>query len=136
MIEVLRADVRGLLSKDAPIGDIARALRTLAAGGRIYPEGWERALVDWVDSARYRAKKGPVGPLTARESQVVQLVVDGCSNKQVAQALGIAHQTVKNHIHNIMAKLEIYSRTELVMWALDGRFVRRNPGLGPARRRE
>ena len=124
VIDALRADVRGLLAKDAAIADVARALRLLASGGRAYPEGWERSLVEWIDRARPAARKRTIPPLTAREQEVVQLVVNGKSNKQVARALGIAQQTVKNHLHNIMNKLAIESRTDLVVWALDGRFVR------------
>ena len=130
VIEALRADVPGLLSKETPIDDVAKALSSLAVGGRAYPEGWERAVVEWVDRSRSHGRKGTIGPLTAREQEIVQLVVNGCSNKQLARTLGIAQQTVKNHLHNIMMKVEVESRTELVMWALDGRFVRQSTPKG------
>lgn len=124
IIEALRADVPGLLSKDASIDDMARALPALVAGRRVYPDGWERALVAWVDQARYRDRKGTIEPLTTREQEIVQLVVDGCSNRQVALVLGIAQQTVKNHLHSVLRKVGGASRNDLVIWALEKGFVR------------
>lgn len=49
----------------------------------------------------------------------MQLVVDGLSNKAIAAALGIARQTAKNHIHHVMAKLDVSSRTQLCTWAIE-----------------
>jgi len=125
VIDALRAGVFGLLSKDTPPGQLREAVRLVAAGRRAFPEGWEFSLAEWVTNSGHRGRRCEIEPLTIRECDIVQLVVDGLSNKQIARALGISVQTVKNHLHNVMSKLDISSRTELVIWALDGRFSRR-----------
>ena len=61
--------------------------------------------------------------LTQRERDIVQLIVDGHSNKALAAALGIAHQTAKNHVRHVMAKLRVSSRVQLVAWALERGYI-------------
>src|SRR5256885_16780428 len=61
--------------------------------------------------------------LTERERDIVQLIVDGHFNKGLAAALGIAHQTAKNHVRHVMAKLRVTSRVQLVAWALERGYV-------------
>ena len=121
---VLRANVSGLLPKDTSVEELVDALRLVGSGGSALPQGWEGALDDWLDGAK-RLNRTDIGPLTTREQQIVRLVVQGHSNKQVARMLGIAPQTVKNHLYSIMKKLKVESRTELVMLVLDGTFVQR-----------
>ena len=124
LMAVLRANVSGLLPKDTSVEELVDALRLVGSGGRALPQAWEGELVNWLDGAK-RLNRSDIGPLTTREQQIVQLVVQGHSNKQVARMLGIAPQTVKNHLYSIMKKLQVESRTELVMLALDGTFVQR-----------
>jgi DNA-binding NarL/FixJ family response regulator len=122
VIDALRAGVLGLLSKDARPDLLREAVRLVASGRRAFPEGWELSVAEWVTNSGRLDRRYEIEPLTVREGDIVQLVVDGLSNKQIARALGISVQTVKNHAHNVMTKLNISSRTELVVWALDGRF--------------
>lgn len=122
VIDALRAGVLGLLSKDAPPDQLREAVQLVASGRRAYPTGWELSVAEWVSNAGRRGRRCEIEPLTVRECDIVQLVVDGLSNKQIARQLGISLQTVKNHVHNVMSKLDMSSRTELVIWAMDGRF--------------
>src|SRR6266498_2067810 len=90
----------------------------------IFPPGWERLLVSRLDGHRPPGHRlqDPV-TLTQRERDIVQLIVDGHSNKALAAALGIAHQTAKNHVRHVMAKLRVSSRVQLVAWALERGYV-------------
>ncbi|HEV7864392.1 MAG TPA: LuxR C-terminal-related transcriptional regulator, partial [Acidimicrobiia bacterium] len=85
-----------------------------------FPPGWERLLVSRLDGHRPPGHRlqDPV-TLTQRERDIVQLIVDGHSNKALAASLGIAHQTAKNHVRHVMAKLRVTSRVQLVAWALE-----------------
>ncbi len=67
--------------------------------------------------------------LTPRKRQVVELLIRGISNKQIARSLGIAEQNAKNYAHSVMRKLRVFSRTELCTWALEHGFRRSDPDL-------
>jgi DNA-binding NarL/FixJ family response regulator len=123
VVAAVRAGARGLMSKEASVEELTGALEVVARGGLAFPAGWEQLLISWAEGSAHGRARGLREPLTAREQEIVQLVVDGYTNKELAKALGIAQQTVKNHLHNIMGKLDVRSRGELLVWALDGRFV-------------
>ncbi|MGH9182099.1 MAG: LuxR C-terminal-related transcriptional regulator [Acidimicrobiales bacterium] len=100
------------------------AIREVAAGRTAFPLGWERLLVSRLDGRRPTGlrRADPV-ELTPRERDIVQLIVDGQSNKAVATSLGIAHQTAKNHVRHVMAKLAVNSRVQLCAWAIERGYV-------------
>ena len=96
----------------------------MAAGRTAFPAGWERLLVSRLDGRRPPGHRvGDPVTLTQRERDIVQLIVDGHSNKALAAALEIAHQTAKNHVRHVMAKLRVTSRVQLVAWALERGYV-------------
>ncbi|MGH9023949.1 MAG: LuxR C-terminal-related transcriptional regulator [Acidimicrobiia bacterium] len=120
LLDALRAGARGLVHKDVPPVDLARALRELRAGRTAFPPGWERLVVSRLDDRRLLPIPGdePVS-LTQRERDIVQLVVEGYANKALALRLGIAHQTAKNHLRSVMAKVRVTSRIQLCTWAME-----------------
>jgi len=63
-------------------------------------------------------------PLSAREMEILQFVTRGKSNKEIAQLLGISHQTVKNHMTSILKKLDVRDRTQAAVYALRRGWVR------------
>jgi DNA-binding NarL/FixJ family response regulator len=81
-----------------------------------------------LDSARrsYSEPGSPFHPLSEREMEVLTLVVDGKSNKEIATLLGISHQTVKNHITSILRKFGVEDRTQAVVYALKRGWVKLN----------
>lgn len=81
-----------------------------------------------LDSARrsYSEPGSPFHPLSDREMEVLTLVVDGKSNKEIAAVLGISHQTVKNHITSILRKFGVEDRTQAVVYALKRGWVKLN----------
>jgi len=104
----LKAGVQAYLTKDAPQHEFLMAIRTVHRGGAyILP-----ALVPAI------AAQGTQPDLTARELQVLELVVHGLVNKQIAYSLNLAEHTVKNHIKHILGKLGARDRTEAATRAI------------------
>ena len=116
LVEAVRAGARGLMTKDASGAELVAALAHVARGGTVLPAGWESVMPRIIE-AQDRKRRGDT-LLTRRERQVLQHLVLGKSNKQVARELGIAEQTVKNHVRHLMAKVGVSSRVQLCRWAL------------------
>lgn len=115
LVDAARAGVRGVLAKDTSPEELLTAVSRIARGGTVIPPRWENPVPPPVES-RPRPRLDQV--LSRREEEVLQRVVQGYSNKQLARQLGIAEQTVKNHLRHIMAKLGVSSRVQLTRWAL------------------
>lgn len=97
-----QAGASGYLLKDVLGEELFRAIKTVAAGGQYVPPAIARAL------AEHSAEK----ELTARELEVLRLLVKGLSNREIGQLLGFSENTAKFHLKNILAKLEVSDRTE------------------------
>ena len=124
LLDALRAGATGFVHKEVEPDDLLRAIGEVAAGRTAFPAGWERLLVSRLDGGGtgLHRRQDPVA-LTQRERDIVQLIVDGHSNKALAAALGIAHQTAKNHVRHVMAKVRVTSRTQLCAWAIERGYV-------------
>ncbi len=96
----------GYLDKTVEPDDLLEAIRLVAKGRFV-----------WDTRPQDRASALPVEPLTSRESGVLDLVAEGLSNKEIAQRLNISEKTVKVHISHILAKLNVYDRTQAVIVA-------------------
>lgn len=120
VLDALRAGARGYLLKDVTLDQLAGAVRTLAEGGTLVaPSITDRLL------RAIRSGPSPVGPdappaqdLTSRELEVLRLVAEGYSNREIAGALYLAEGTVKNHVSAILLKLSARDRTHAVLRAL------------------
>ncbi|HLK33323.1 MAG TPA: response regulator transcription factor [Terriglobales bacterium] len=107
--QALAAGARGYILKSAMDLDLATAIRRVAAGERVLDE----------QLARQSTLRGERGPgLTARELQILQLIVDGKSNKEIADQLELSANTVAVHRANIMDTLGIHKTAELVVYAI------------------
>lgn len=120
LLDAVRAGAGGFVHKEIEPDGLLRAVTEVAAGRTAFPLGWERLLVSRLDGQRPAGhrRQDPVA-LTQRERDIVQLIVDGNSNKALAAALGIAHQTAKNHVRHVMAKARVASRVQLCAWAIE-----------------
>jgi DNA-binding NarL/FixJ family response regulator len=119
VVSALRAGARGYLTKDASSEEIERAIRDAVCGRtRLDPAVQER-LVEMVTSgpATQPAAAPPGGPLTERETEVVQLMADGLSNREIASRLFVTEATVKTHVNNVFGKLDVNDRAAAVSWA-------------------
>jgi DNA-binding NarL/FixJ family response regulator len=104
----LQAGVHSYLTKDVLHDELLKAIRAVHAGQSYLPAGVAAAL----------AAQMPRPDLSARELQVLELIVKGLANKQIAYALGIAEHTVKNHVKNILDKLDVEDRTQATTAAI------------------
>ena len=114
----LAAGARGYVLKGASADEITAALRTVAAGGAVFGAGIASRLLA-TTPARL---PGPAPPsqqhdLTAREREVLDLLADGASNRQIARSLGISLKTVQNHVSRILDKLQAADRTQAALRA-------------------
>jgi len=111
VIEAIRAGAIGYLLKDTEADELIRAIKAAAAGQvQLSPQAAERLM---------REVRAPDSPesLTERETDVLRLLATGLSNKEIAQQLVIGEKTVKTHVSNILAKLNIRSRTQAALYA-------------------
>jgi two-component system, NarL family, response regulator NreC len=112
--EALRAGVKGYVLKNQSAGDLVHAIEQVGAGG-IYLSPWiSRALVD----AYLANGEAAADPLTPRERQVLQMVGEGKSTKDVARLLGISTKTAESHRARLMRKLDIHETATLVRYAI------------------
>ena len=113
VLATLKSCAYGILLKESAAETVASCIREVAAGRRWIPE---EALKELMESAANELFEiAPVlKTLTARERNVLQYLVDGLSNKEIARSLGLSDGTVKVHLHNIYAKTGVNNRTSLV----------------------
>ena len=104
----LAAGVQSYLTKDVLHDELIKAIRAVHAGQTYLPSGVAAAL----------AAQMPRPDLSAREVQVLELIVRGLANKQIAYSLNIAEHTVKNHVKNILSKLGVQDRTQAATAAI------------------
>ncbi len=113
----LTAGARGYLLKGATAEEITAALRTVAAGGAVFGAGIAGRILAGAPLPR-AGRAVPAGEeLTAREREVLDLLADGQSNRQIARTLGLSLKTVQNHVSRILDKLQATDRTQAALRA-------------------
>lgn len=121
IVAALGAGARGYLTKDAGIDDIARAARSAAAGQSVLDPAVQSRLVAAAQRGAPEtplvASSAPPADLTAREAEVLGLIAEGLSNKEIAARLFIGEATVKTHINNLFAKAGLRDRAHAVHYA-------------------
>ncbi len=120
----LKVGVSGYVLKKSAGSDLAAAIRAAARGGLVLdPDVAREAMRDQEAPAGGR-QADPYETLTDREKQVLKLVAEGRSNKEVADLLGISVKTAMSHREHIMEKLDLHSRTELIRFAIRQGIIR------------
>lgn len=109
----LEAGATGYLLKDAEADEVAAAIRAAAAGEIHLDPAAAKAL-----TAALRAPRSAVDALTPREREVLVLVAQGSSNRQIGRHLGVTERTARTHVSNILTKLGLASRTQAALWAV------------------
>lgn len=112
--EALESGVRGYVLKSQVAGDLVYAIRQVSQGGFYLSPGVSQAVVE-----AYRSKsERPSDPLSGRERQVLQLIAEGKSTRDVASLLGISVKTAESHRSRLMKKLDIHETASLVRYAV------------------
>jgi DNA-binding NarL/FixJ family response regulator len=123
LFEALKAGTAGYVLKSVADRDLVEACRAAMRGEPFLYAGVERALVrDYVQRAR-AGETPPEDPLTPREQQIVKLIAESHTNRQIAEVLTISEKTVETHRANILEKLGMRDRVELTRYAIRRGFV-------------
>jgi DNA-binding NarL/FixJ family response regulator len=124
LLEAVKAGARGYLLKDVSLERLTDAIRSVAGGGTVIrPALTERVLRGLEHVRRDFDALDPPDPLTKREVEVLRLMAGGYSNREIADALGTAEGTVKNHASSILSKLGVRDRTRAVLKALEHGYI-------------
>jgi DNA-binding NarL/FixJ family response regulator len=129
LFEAIRAGASGYLLKDIPLDEVAEAVRAVHGGqSLINPSMAGKLLTEFAtlakrDSFEDRTEHVAAPKLTEREMEVLKLVARGMNNRDIAKELFISENTVKNHVRNILEKLQIHSRMEAVMIAVRQKLI-------------
>ena len=118
--DYVRAGTSGFLMKDASFEDFVTTIRAVAAGGEVLPEALTPSLFTEIArnaSASTQVRALEAVRLTQRELQVIDLLGEGLSNKEIAGRLHIAVHTVKSYVHNVLEKLALRSRLEVAAFS-------------------
>jgi DNA-binding NarL/FixJ family response regulator len=118
--EFVNAGVAGFILKDATFEDFVGTIRSVADGARVLPATMTGTLFSQI--AKVAVSRGRDAALesvkmTQREREVIALIAVGLSNKEIAQRLNIATDTVKSHVRNVMEKLALHSRLQIAAYA-------------------
>jgi DNA-binding NarL/FixJ family response regulator len=129
LFEAIRAGASGYLLKDIPLDEVADVVRAVHGGqSLINPSMAAKLLTEFAalakrDGEERSEQQVPAPKLTDREMQVLKLVAKGMNNRDIAKELFISENTVKNHVRNILEKLQIHSRMEAVMIAVREKLI-------------
>jgi len=123
VLDGIRAGARGFLLKDVSYQQLVAAIRAVAGGATVFQPAVTERLLRAGRTARIDTD-APREQLTGREAEVVRLMAGGYSNREIAEALGTAEGTVKNHVSSILAKFGVRDRTRAVLKALETGLLR------------
>lgn len=111
---------RGYLLKDVALAELVNAIKTVAEGGSIVKPAVTQRLLKGLENLQNEfSSLDQPDPLTDRETEILRLMAGGYSNKEIANSLGVAEGTVKNHVSNILSKMGVRDRTRAVLKAFE-----------------
>jgi DNA-binding NarL/FixJ family response regulator len=116
IVEFVKAGGSGFILKNAPLEDWIKTIKTVAAGAKVLPPVLTQSLFTQIVELALKNGEGiPADSIqfTNRERDVVDLIAEGLSNKEIAESLHIATYTVKSHVHNILEKLTLSTRLQI-----------------------
>jgi len=119
LYDAVKSGASGYLLKDSSIDEVAQAIRVVADGQSLISPSMAVTLIDeFKQMSRADRDQVPTPRLTERELEVLRKVAEGLNNREIAKQLYISENTVKNHVRNILEKLQLHSRMEAVMYAV------------------
>ncbi|HEY4360202.1 MAG TPA: response regulator transcription factor [Bryobacteraceae bacterium] len=119
VLRTLKAGARGYLLKDAPEADLINAIHAVHDGKAFFSPAISKLLVeDYMRQMQQRGIEDTYELLTSREREVLQLLGEGKSNKEIANSLNLSLHTVETHRSNMLEKLNLHSTAELILYAV------------------
>ncbi|HOZ04744.1 MAG TPA: response regulator transcription factor [Arenimonas sp.] len=120
----IKYGAKGYLLKDVSLDQLVTAIQAVATGGSLVQPAVTQRLLSGLEGMNndFVSLEQP-DPLTERETEILRLMAGGFSNKEVANSLGVAEGTVKNHVSNILSKLGVRDRTRAVLKAFELKLV-------------
>lgn len=124
LVRALTAGIKGYLLKDAVQADLLRAVRAVASGRSFFSPAIAQTLAeDYVRQLQNKGLEDSYELLTEREREVLQLLAEGKSNKEVAAVLDVSPYTVESHRTHLMQKLSLHNTAEIVLYAVRKKIV-------------
>ena len=124
LVRILTAGAKGYLLKDSAETDVVRAVQSVAQGKPSFsPQIAQALLEDYMRQLQQRGLEDSYDLLTEREKEILQLLAEGKSNKEVATILGLSVYTVETHRANLMQRLNLHSTAEIVLYAVRKKIV-------------
>lgn len=124
LTRALTVGVKGYLLKDSAELDLVRAVHAVAAGNSFFSPAIAQALAeDYVRQLQNKGLQDTYDLLTAREKEIIQLVAEGKSNKEVATVLNVSPYTVETHRMHLMQKLNLHNTAEIVLYAVRKKII-------------
>jgi two-component system, NarL family, response regulator NreC len=124
VLRALKAGARGYLLKDSAEGDLIGAVRAVAANKAFFSPAVSKVLAeDYLRQMQQRGVEDSYDLLTARERELLQLIAEGRSTKDIAALLNLSPYTVETHRGNLMSKLNVHSVPELILYAVRKRII-------------
>ncbi|MCS6953186.1 MAG: response regulator transcription factor [Bryobacterales bacterium] len=124
IVRALTAGAKGYLLKDSAESDLLRAVEAVAQGKTFFSPAIAQALLeDYVRTLQQRGLKDSYELLTDREKEILQLLAEGKSNKEVAALLNLSVYTVETHRANLMQKLNLHNTAEIVLYAVRKKII-------------
>jgi two-component system response regulator NreC len=124
VLRALKAGARGYLLKDAAESDLIEAIKAVSQGKTFFSSEISKMLVeDYIREIRTRGVEDSYELLTSREREILQLLVEGNSNKEIAARLNVSPHTVETHRRNLQDKLNLHSFAELILYAVRKRII-------------
>ncbi len=121
--QALAAGAQGYILKDATAGELLEAIRAVSRGEVVLSPAITRLVVEnylrWGDVQREAESNG----LSRREREVLQLIAEGYSNKQIAEILSLSIKTIQTHRMNLMSKLDLHNRADLIKYAIQRKII-------------
>jgi DNA-binding NarL/FixJ family response regulator len=119
VLRALKAGAKGYLLKDSPEGDLIEAIKVVSEGKAFFsPEVSKMLVEDYVREIRTRGVQDSYELLTSREREILHLLAEGKSNKDIAALLNLSLYTVETHRRNLQEKLNLHSLAELILYAV------------------
>ena len=115
----MRAGAKGYLLKDSGGEGVVHAIRAVASGEAVFGAGVAERIIGFFSAPRSAAPQRAFPELTEREEEVLSLVAQGKSNREIARQLFVSLKTVRNHVSNILLKLQVADRAQAVIRARD-----------------